>query len=31
MDSRDLGQWGERQAERFLKRKGYNIVEKNFS
>lgn len=31
MDSRDLGQWGERQAEKFLKRKGYNIVEKNFS
>ena len=31
MDSRGLGQWGERQAERFLKRKGYTVVEKNFS
>ena len=30
MDSRALGQWGEQQAARFLRRKGYSIVARNF-
>ena len=32
MDRRNgIGAWGERQAERYLKRQGYRIVERNFS
>lgn len=31
MDSRMLGRWGEEQAARYLRRKGYNIVDMNFS
>ena len=30
MDTRHLGQYGEEQAVRFLRRKGYRIVERNF-
>ena len=31
MDKRALGSWGEDRAARFLRRKGYRIVERNFS
>lgn len=31
MDKRSIGKKGEKTAERFLKRKGYKIVEKNYS
>ena len=29
--SRELGVWGEEQAARYLRRKGYAIVERNYS
>ena len=29
-DSRRLGRWGEKQSERFLKRKGFRFIERNF-
>ena len=29
--SRELGAWGEEQAARYLRRKGYTIVESNYS
>lgn len=31
MDSRSLGRWGEEQAARYLRRKGYAIIDRNFS
>jgi len=31
MDNRLLGSWGEDQAAKYLRRKGYTIVERNFS
>ncbi len=31
MDKRSLGSFGERQAAAYLRRKGYNIIEMNFS
>lgn len=31
MDSRELGIWGEAQAEKYLRRKGYFVIERNFS
>lgn len=31
MDNRSLGSWGEEQAARYLRRKGYTIVARNFS
>lgn len=31
MDNRSLGSWGEEQAAKFLRRKGYAILERNFS
>lgn len=31
MDRRALGSWGEEQAARYLRRRGYKILEKNFS
>ena len=30
MDARTLGSFGEEQAARYLRRKGYRIVERNF-
>ena len=29
--SRELGAWGEEQAARWLRRKGYTIVERNYA
>ncbi len=29
--SRELGAWGEEQAARYLRRKGYTIVERNYA
>lgn len=29
--SRELGAWGEEQAARYLRRKGYTVVERNYS
>ena len=31
MDTKQLGRWGEDQAAKALRRKGYSIVERNFS
>ena len=31
MDTRSLGRFGERQAAAYLRRKGYRIIEMNFS
>jgi putative endonuclease len=31
MDKRALGRWGEEQAVRFLRRRGYKILDMNFS
>lgn len=31
MDRKSLGNWGEEQAARYLRRRGYNIIERNFS
>ena len=31
MSGRELGAWGEEQAARFLRRKGYTIVERNYA
>ena len=30
-DSKRLGRWGEKQSERFLKRKGYRTLTRNFN
>lgn len=30
MESRELGSWGEEQAAKYLRRKGYTILERNF-
>lgn len=31
MDRKSLGIWGEEQAAKYLRRKGYRIIERNFS
>ena len=31
MEKRELGSWGEQRAARYLRRKGYKIVEMNYS
>jgi len=31
MENRELGAWGEKQAEKFLRRAGYRILDRNFS
>ena len=31
MDAKELGRWGEEQAARYLRRRGYGILERNFS